>query len=191
MNSIEQLQAFQNNWATQLVQCQSKTSIAMNYLDDSKLLSEKEFNITNSTIQSLLSKIQSGQLTSFEVLISFIKKSLLINGNSKVNYTNISEALLRAQYLDFYYKTYGKTLGKFHGLPIDSKQLNKFQSVIGLSDANDTTIGDNGVIIIKDLHIPLVIRSQQPNTSTYPISSNTTTCYSRSFQARLPSSIKI
>ncbi|KAK6463368.1 hypothetical protein DFJ63DRAFT_312686 [Scheffersomyces coipomensis] len=193
MNSIQQLQTFQRNWMNQLPTCQSTTSMAINYLDDSKLLTEKEFNITNSSIQSLLIKINKGQLTSFEVLISFIKKSLLCQSINKTtgndfDYRTIGDAILRAQYLDFYYQNYGKTLSKFHGLPIGTNQLLKYKSILGLNENNNEGI-DAGIIEIDGLDIQLNLRQNQLPTGYNSINSNT--CYSRSFQARAPSQVKI
>lgn len=69
------------------------------YLNDDKLLTEKEFHITYSPVSVLTKKVQKLQLTPVEILIAFIKKAAL--GGRLPRDFNMTDALVTAVYYDW------------------------------------------------------------------------------------------
>ncbi|KAK6454319.1 uncharacterized protein RJT20DRAFT_136679 [Scheffersomyces xylosifermentans] len=140
--SIIALEDFQHDWEDAFMQLESSY---IKYLYDDKLLTEKEFNITKAPMASIRYKIASGQWTATETLIAFVKKSII---NHKVaSISSVKDAILRAQYLDWYYKTHGKTVGPLHGLPIAKPCATIFKESYGDSSC------DTGAIYVEKLDI--------------------------------------
>ncbi|KAK9456947.1 amidase signature domain-containing protein [Dipodascopsis uninucleata] len=100
------------------------------------ILTEKDKEITSiDDIDTLAAAIRDGKYSSYEVISAFIKRATvahqLTNCFSEVVF---EQALERAKELDRIYKETGKTVGKYHGVPITLKdQFN----VYGV----DTTLG--------------------------------------------------
>ncbi|KAK9429180.1 amidase signature domain-containing protein [Lipomyces doorenjongii] len=100
------------------------------------LLSAKEKEITAiDDIDTLAAKIREGTYSATEVISAYIKRATvahqLTNALSEVVF---EQALARAKELDEYYSKEGKTVGKYHGVPLTLKdQFN----VYGV----DTTLG--------------------------------------------------
>lgn len=69
------------------------------YLNDDKLLTEKEFHITYSPVSVLTKKVEKLQLTRVEILIAFIKKAAL-SGRLPKDF-NMADALMTAVYCDW------------------------------------------------------------------------------------------
>lgn len=110
-----------------------KAPNARDYLDS--ILPENEVYITNQTLLQLLNKIQSGELTSFEITTAFCHRAALthqlVNCCSEIFF---DRALERAKELDEYFQKTGKLKGPLHGLPISLKDqinLEGLDSAIG------------------------------------------------------------
>ncbi|KAF4612974.1 hypothetical protein D9613_010910 [Agrocybe pediades] len=98
---------------------------ALNVIDFPKksgLLSEKENEITNTEVGTLLQNLASGAWSAVEVTTAFSKRAIiahqLVNCLTEIF---IERALARAAQLDEHLKTTGKVVGPLHGLPISLK----------------------------------------------------------------------
>ncbi|KAG7661175.1 uncharacterized protein J8A68_005311 [[Candida] subhashii] len=128
MHAIYELEEFQSLWT--LLTDNSHCGHYSSYLNDGIVLSEKEFNLTLIPLPCLLNKLSSGEVTSLETVIAFIKKALLVSDQSSyplrstesIKVEQILKAVERANYLDIYYTRYGP-IGPLHGLPISKDQL--------------------------------------------------------------------
>ncbi|KAI5949398.1 hypothetical protein KGF54_005633 [Candida jiufengensis] len=113
------------------------------YLNES-LLSEKEFNLTSLTPNTLLLKLSKGSITSLELTTAFIKKYMIINNlitMDPIIKTHITNALAQARFLDCYYKATNSLMGPLHGLPINDDQLLQFQINYGIDDEEIDSLG--------------------------------------------------
>ncbi|PYI12048.1 amidase [Aspergillus sclerotiicarbonarius CBS 121057] len=89
----------------------------------SGLLSEKELSITDMSATSLVREMGAGRLTAEEVVVAFLKRSVL--GHQLLNFATeflTDRAIARAKELDQYYKRTGKLVGPLHGVPISVKE---------------------------------------------------------------------
>ncbi|ODV79484.1 amidase [Suhomyces tanzawaensis NRRL Y-17324] len=151
---------------------------AVDYLYQNKLLTPKEFEITDQSAVSLAAKIADGVYTSVEVLKAYAKRAVIAH-----QFTNcamqvfIDEGLERAQYLDDYLKTHGKTVGPFHGLPVSLKEHMDYRgkvthaSYVALIDNVTAKHGAN-TQILEDLGAVFYIRTTQPQAIMHLDSNN-------------------
>ncbi|KAJ5222724.1 uncharacterized protein N7469_008964 [Penicillium citrinum] len=89
----------------------------------SGLLTEREIIITESSATELVKGMGKGGLTAEEVVVAFLKRSVL--GHQLLNFATeflAEEAIARAKELDEYYKKTGKLIGPLHGVPISVKE---------------------------------------------------------------------
>ncbi|KAI3406589.1 hypothetical protein KGF56_000721 [Candida oxycetoniae] len=143
---------------------------AVDYLYKAKLLSPKEFEITDTPAATLLQNIASGKWTSVEVFKAFAKRAILAH-----QFTNcameffVDEGLKRAEELDAYYKEHGKTMGPLHGMPISVKEHVAYKGkplhacYVGLID-NIATEDSVGLQIMKKMGAVFYVRTSQPQT---------------------------
>lgn len=104
------------------------------------LLTPKEIEITNSTVELLLPKLASGEWSSVEVTTAFYKRAIVahqlasraspshaVDSCLSTSQTNclteifVEKALARAAEVDAHLKSTGTVLGPLHGLPISLK----------------------------------------------------------------------
>ncbi|VDC00394.1 unnamed protein product [Peniophora sp. CBMAI 1063] len=120
-------------------------------------MSERLYAITETTdVSILLSKIASGEYTSYEVTEAFCHRAAiaqqLVNCLTEIMF---EEALQRAKELDEYLRINKETVGPLHGLPIslkDSFRVRGTNSAIGLVsflDVLDTAESES--FIVKEL----------------------------------------
>ncbi|CAI7572400.1 unnamed protein product [Penicillium manginii] len=89
----------------------------------SGLLTDRELGITELSATELTSGMGKGELTAEEVVVAFLKRSVL--GHQLLNFATeflAEEAIARAKELDEFYKTTGKLIGPLHGVPISVKE---------------------------------------------------------------------
>lgn len=104
---------------------------AVKYLYNEKLLTEKEFEITDSSASRIVLQIAKGTWSSVDVFKAFAKRATIAH-----QLTNcalelfVDEGLERAKYLDEYYAKHGKTVGPLHGLPISLKEQMNYKGKI-------------------------------------------------------------
>lgn len=104
---------------------------AVKYLYDQKLLTEKEFEITDSSASRIVLQIAKGTWSSVDVFKAFAKRATIAH-----QLTNcalelfVDEGLERAKSLDEYYAKNGKTVGPLHGLPISLKEQMNYKGKI-------------------------------------------------------------
>lgn len=143
---------------------------AVKYLRDKKLLSEKEFEITDSTLRQLSEKIGLGEWSSTDVFKAFAKRGTIAH-----QFTNCAlelftdEGLERAKYLDEYYAKNGKTIGPLHGIPISLKEQMNYKGKIthGGYVSKITNIPTKHSIttqILENLGAVFYVRTNQPQT---------------------------
>lgn len=96
---------------------------AVDYLYSQKLLSEKEFEITDTPGTLLVKKMASKEYTAVEVFKAFAKRAIIAH-----QFTNcavdifIEEGLKQAQERDEYLQKNDKLVGPLHGIPITLKE---------------------------------------------------------------------
>lgn len=153
--------------ATQLAEEQFN---AVKYLKDKKLLTDEEFEITDSTAAFIASKIAKGEWTSVQVFKAFAKRATIAH-----QFTNCAldifteEGLERAQYLDDYFKKNGKTIGILHGLPISLKEQMNYKGRIthgGYVSKIDNIPETDAITtsLLKSLGAVFFVRTNQPQT---------------------------
>ncbi|KAI5965071.1 hypothetical protein KGF57_000864 [Candida theae] len=168
---IEKLQADQFN--------------ALKYLYDEKLLSPREFEITDCPGTSIVGKIALGQWTSVEVFQAFAKRAVLAHQftNCAVEFF-IDEGLARAKELDEYFKTHGKTVGPLHGLPISLKEHISLKGRIGHSGIVSLldNIADKDAItatVLYKLGAVYYVRTNEPQSLLHLDSGNNITGFTK------------
>lgn len=170
MHTIQETQEVQNLY--NLLTDNSNISHRTSYLNDGIQLTEKEFNITIIPLPCLLSKLSTGQITSLETVIAFLKKSLILSDQTtfsikttgKTLVEQVLEAVKRAEYLDFYFKRYGP-IGPLHGLPISRDQL----KAIGMEQ--DELYGvEIGQVVLDVVHYPDLSHSRRMSYNRWYIS---------------------
>lgn len=158
---------------------------AVEYLYKNKLLTEKEFEITDTPGYKLLDKIAKGELKCVEVFKAYAKRATIAH-----QFTNCAlqlftdEGLERAKFLDEYYQKNGKTIGPFHGLPISLKeQINYRGKSCHASYVShiDLICEDHGATakILERLGAVFYIRTNQPQTMMHLDSDNNFIGFSR------------
>ncbi|KAI3406590.1 hypothetical protein KGF56_000722 [Candida oxycetoniae] len=143
---------------------------AVDYLYKAKLLTEREFEITDSSATKIVSEIANGNWTCAEVFTAFAKRATIAH-----QFTNCAhelftkEGLERAKELDEYYKANGKTVGPLHGLPISLKEFISLKGKVthgGYAAFVENIAEDDSVTakILKDAGAVYYIRTTQPLT---------------------------
>jgi amidase len=119
------------------------------------ILSAEEQAITSLDVPAIISSIAAGQYSSVQVLKAFVHRAAiahqLLNCCLEFPY---AAALARAEKLDAFFKSTGKTVGPMHGLPISVKDQCR---VVG----TDTTCGFVANIGKKDTKDSLLVEILQ------------------------------
>lgn len=150
----------------------------LKYLYDEKLLTEKEFEITDSSAVKLVEKMSKGEYTAVEVFKAYAKRATICH-----QFTNCAlqlftdEGLKRAEELDEYYKKNGKIIGPLHGVPISLKEQMNFRGKSTHAcyvSKIDTISEDHGVstTILEKLGAVFYVRTNQPQTLMHLDSNN-------------------
>ncbi|KAI9702272.1 MAG: hypothetical protein M1820_006204 [Bogoriella megaspora] len=88
-----------------------------------RLLTAEEVTITEQTLEQILSKLVSGQLSSVVVTNAFLRRAGLAQKLTNcITELLPQRALARAAYLDDYLSKHGRPIGPLHGLPISVKE---------------------------------------------------------------------
>lgn len=158
---------------------------AIKYLYDKKLLSEKEFEITDSSATRILSQIAKGAWTSVEVFKAFAKRATIAHQLTNCALELFTEeGLKRAEYLDDYYKKNGKTVGPLHGLPVSLKEQMNYKGKIthGGYVSHITNIAEKHaptVQVLENLGAVFYVRTNQPQTLMHLCGNNNFIGWSR------------
>ncbi|CAK9442331.1 uncharacterized protein LODBEIA_P60740 [Lodderomyces beijingensis] len=144
---------------------------AVDYLYSAKLLSEREFEITDTSATEIVAKIAAGEWTAVEVFTAYAKRATIAH-----QFTNCAhelftqEGLERAKELDAYQKENdGKTVGPLHGLPISLKEFVSLEGKIthgGYAAFVENVAEKDSVTahILRKLGAVFYIRTTQPLT---------------------------
>lgn len=150
----------------------------LKYLYLAKLLTEKEFQITDTPAFKILEKIAAGELTAVETFKAFGHRAIICH-----QFTNcalelfLNEGLARAEYLDDYFKKNGKTIGPLHGLPISLKEQMNYKDKIthgGYVSKITNIPTKHGVTnqVLENLGAVFYVRTNQPQTLMHLDSQN-------------------
>lgn len=93
------------------------------FINDCKLLTAEELEITNLTAVELVSRMSSGTLTAVKTVTAFLKRAHV--GQQLLNFAvefMVEDALKRAAALDSHFESTGQVLGPLHGVPISVKE---------------------------------------------------------------------
>lgn len=82
----------------------------------------KSEEIIFSRVTDLVSRIASGELTSVEVVSTFINRAREVNKELNAIVEWNENAINEAQQLDIYLKKQGMVKGKLHGIPVTIKE---------------------------------------------------------------------
>ncbi|CAH2355658.1 putative amidase FG08078 [[Candida] railenensis] len=157
----------------------------LKYLYENKLLTEKEFKITDTPAFILAEQIAKGELTAVETLKAFGHRAIISH-----QFTNcamelfVNEGLARAQELDDYYKKNGKTVGPLHGIPISLKEQMNYRGKIthgGYVSKIDNVVPEHGITnqVLENLGAVFYVRTNQPQTLMHLDSNNNFTGLSK------------
>ncbi|KAK7677944.1 hypothetical protein QCA50_019024 [Cerrena zonata] len=150
----------------------------LKYIYEKNLLSEAEFNITDTPASELVPKLAKGELTAVEVFRAFAKRATIAH-----QFTNCAmeifndEGLERAKYLDEYLAKEKKPIGPLHGLPISLKEHMHYKGkathagYVSLVD-NITPKHGNTTQILENLGAVFYIRTNEPQTLMHLCSNN-------------------
>lgn len=158
---------------------------AVKYLRENKLLTEKEFEITDSSLVQLSQKLGKGEYCATEVFKAFAKRGTIAH-----QLTNCAldlfpeEGLERAKFLDEYYAKHGKVIGPLHGIPISLKEQMNYKNKIthGGYVSKITNIPTKHSIttqILEDLGAVFYVRTNQPQTLMHLCGNNNFIGHSR------------
>ncbi|CAI5760224.1 unnamed protein product [Candida verbasci] len=154
---------------------------AVDYLYSAKLLTPKEFEITDSTISQLVDKQVEGELTAVEIYNAFAHRAIIAH-----QFTNcaaeifIDEGLKQAEERDAYLKEHGKIVGPLHGIPISIKEHLNYKGKVThasfVSLIENVTPEHSGTTkILENLGAVFYIRTTQPQTLMHLDSNNNIT----------------
>ncbi|EDK46975.1 hypothetical protein LELG_05156 [Lodderomyces elongisporus NRRL YB-4239] len=158
---------------------------SVSYLYNEKLLSPKEFEITDSSGSNIVNKIARGEWTSVEVYKAFAKRAIIAH-----QFTNcameffIDEGVKRVEELDAYYKKNGYTVGPLHGLPISLKEHIALKGKIGhvgCVSLLDNIMEKDSVTakVLYDLGAVFYIRTNEPQALLHLDSGNNITGFTK------------
>lgn len=151
---------------------------SVKYLYEHKLLSETEFNITDTPASELVPKLAKGELTAVDVFKAFAKRATIAH-----QFTNCAmeifndEGLERAKYLDEYLAKEKKPIGPLHGLPISLKEHYNFKGKVTHSayvSLIDNVTPEHGATtqVLENLGAVFYIRTNEPQTLMHLCSNN-------------------
>lgn len=151
---------------------------AVKYLREHKLLTDEEFEITDSPATFIVAKIAKGEWTSVQVFKAFAKR-----GTIGHQFTNCAmqlfpeEGLKRAEYLDEFFAKNGKTIGPLHGLPISLKEQMNYKGKIthgGYVSMIDNIPEKHSITtqILENLGAVFYVRTNEPQTLMHLCSNN-------------------
>lgn len=155
------------------------------------LLTAREIEITNTSVDVLLEKLACGEWTAVDVTTAFYKRAIvahqLVNCLTEIF---VDRALARAAELDDYFKQTGKVVGPLHGLPLSLKDqicIEGLETTMGYISWIGRYAEKNAVLVdvlIECGAVPFV-RTNLPQTVMWPESFNnifgrTTNPYNRS-----------
>jgi amidase len=98
---------------------------------ESRILTERELEITETDATGLVEKMAQGTWTAKEVTIAFLKRATI--GHQLLNYATefmAEEALAQACALDAHFRSTGKIVGVLHGVPVSTKEMVSFKGRI-------------------------------------------------------------
>ncbi|KAF8328972.1 general amidase [Amanita rubescens] len=142
--------------------------------EQSKILTEKEVEITNTLVEVLLEKIASKTWSAVEVTTAFAKRAIIAQ-----QLTNclaeifVDRALERAAWLDEQFVKTGKTVGPLHGLPISLKDqidVKGIESTMGYTAWIGNFAEQNSVLadILESQGAVLYVKTNVPQTLMWP-----------------------
>ncbi|CAI5760227.1 unnamed protein product [Candida verbasci] len=151
---------------------------AVDYLYSAKLLSPKEFEITDTPAYKLVEKMSKGELTAVEVFKAFAHRAIIAQ-----QFTNcamdifIDEGLKQAEERDACFKENGKLVGPLHGIPISLKEQMNYRNKIthgGYVSMLDHIPEEHGTTnqVLENLGAVFYIRTTQPQTLMHLDSNN-------------------
>jgi amidase len=142
------------------------------------LLTTREIEITNSSVDVLLEKLACGEWTAVDVTTAFYKRAIvahqLVNCLTEIF---VDRALARAAELDNHFKQTGKVVGPLHGLPISLKDqlcIEGLETTMGYVSWIGRYAEKNAVLVdvlIECGAVPFV-RTNLPQTVMWPESFN-------------------
>lgn len=159
-----------------------------------KVLTAREIEITEQDATDLVASLQSGKLTSTEVVKAFLRRASLAHKLvNPISEFLATEALERAAELDAYFQKHGKPVGPLHGLPISVKDhigmKGKVQSIGFTSMMDNITDKDADILVmLRGLGAVFHVRTTQPQMlfsidTSSPLWGNTVTPYNRNLTA--------
>ncbi|KAG9001108.1 hypothetical protein FRB90_011681 [Tulasnella sp. 427] len=135
------------------------------------LLTDRELEITDTiNVDVLLSKLANGTWTSVEVTKAFYKRAIIAHQLTNcLTEIFIERALDRAQQLDDFLKTNGRTVGPLHGLPISLKDqfcMKGLETIMGYVSWIGTVSDHDAAIveILYELGANPFVRTNVPQT---------------------------
>ncbi|ODQ77030.1 hypothetical protein BABINDRAFT_163924 [Babjeviella inositovora NRRL Y-12698] len=176
---------------------------AVSFLYNEKLLSEREFAITDLKCETLAAKIAASEYSSVEVLKAFTKRAVICHQLTHfATEFFFDQALERAAELDAYLERTGSTVGPFHGLPISLKDelhirgkvmhlgnVSRVETVSETSHISARVLEELGAVFFVRTNIPQAmlfldgVNNLTGRRTTNPINSTLTTGGSSSGEA--------
>lgn len=151
---------------------------SVKYLYEKKLLTDEEFEITDSPAHAVVANIAKGKWSAVQVFKAFAKRGTIAH-----QFTNCAmdlfpeEGLKRAQELDEYYAKNGKTIGPLHGLPISLKEQMNYKGKIthgGYVSMINNIPKTHAITteILETLGAVFYVRTNEPQTLMHLCSNN-------------------
>lgn len=158
---------------------------AVKYLYDSKPLTPRQFEITDTPAHKLAEKIANKEYSSVEVFNAFARRATIAHQFTNGAMDLFPEVgLKRAQELDDYLAKNDKTVGPLHGVPVSLKEQMDFKdrrrhaSFVSQIDHICEAHGSSAHILGK-LGAVFYIRTSQPQSIMHLDSRNNITGYTR------------
>lgn len=105
---------------------QSETESVIDFPTKSGYLTDKEIEITEHNVPTLLTKIANGEYTSVQVATAYCHRAAIAHQLTNcLSCMFFDRAIEDAQLLDDYFKENGKVKGPFHGLPVSIKDQHR------------------------------------------------------------------
>ncbi|KAF8639141.1 hypothetical protein AX17_001631 [Amanita inopinata Kibby_2008] len=134
------------------------------------ILSAKEIEITNSSVQVLLANLATATWSAVEVTTAFAKRAVIAHQLTNcLTEIFIERALERAAWLDEQLKATGKVVGPFHGLPIslkDQVNIKGIESTMGYASWVGRFADKNALLadILESQGAVLYVKTNLPQT---------------------------